>query len=332
MTSRERVERTLRFEGPDRIPTDVWVLPAAFLMHGSALRNLLDEFPADFNRTYFETEADLPPTHRLGTWRDEWGVLWHNEIPGLWAQVQEHPLKDWSALKHCKPPRGIPSADLAKHPREEKASAALFTDPAVPSLFHRMNALRPTGLLMMDLMDESAEFFTLLDMVHDFNLRCLRDILQRPSDGISIYDDWGSQQQLLIPPRLWRKHFKPRYREYVETAHRAGRLFLFHSDGYIGEIIEDFIEIGVDALNSQMWIMDVEDLARRFAGRLTFWGELDRQWLLPRGTREEIEAAVRKAVGLFHTGKGGYICQCEMAAEMPLESIRAVLEAWEKYR
>ncbi len=81
-----------------------------------------------------------------------------------------------------------------------------------------------------------------------------------------------------------------------------------------------------------MWIMDVDDLARRFAGRITFWGELDRQWLLPRGTREEIDAAVRKAVGLFHTGRGGYICQCEMSAEMPLENVRAVLEAWEKYR
>ena len=78
--------------------------------------------------------------------------------------------------------------------------------------------------------------------------------------------------------------------------------------------------------------MDVEELRDRFRGRICFWGELDRQWLLPRGTPAEIDATVAKSVRYFYTGAGGYICQCEFTLETPLSNIEAVFEAWEKYR
>ena len=97
-------------------------------------------------------------------------------------------------------------------------------------------------------------------------------------------DDWGSQKSLLINPKQWRKIFKPLYKEYIDLAHQAGKKIFMHSDGYIFDIYGDLIELGLDAINSQLFIMDIEEIGKHFGGQITFWGEIDRQHLLPHGT------------------------------------------------
>jgi hypothetical protein len=100
-----------------------------------------------------------------------------------------------------------------------------------------------------------------------------------------------------------------------------------HSDGHILAIYPDLIEIGVDAVNSQIFCMGVENLAP-FAGRITFWGEIDRQHLLAHATPDEVEAAVHSV----HTAlwrKGGCIAQCEFGAGARPENVRRVFAAWD---
>ena len=106
-------------------------------------------------------------------------------------------------------------------------------------------------------------------------------------------------------------------------------MVFFHSDGYILEIIPDLIEAGVDALNAQVWCMGVERLAERFAGRLCFWGELDRQTLLPHGTPAEIHQAARQMMAHLARPSGGLIGQGEAGVDVPLANIEAMLSAWE---
>ena len=87
---------------------------------------------------------------------------------------------------------------------------------------------------------------------------------------------------------MWRELFKPLYRDYCRLIRGAGKKVFFHSDGQIAAIYEDLIEVGADAVNSQLFVMDIEELGRRFKGRFTFNGEIDRQWVLPRGTVEDV--------------------------------------------
>jgi hypothetical protein len=141
-----------------------------------------------------------------------------------------------------------------------------------------------------------------------------------------LNDDWGSQRSLMINPTMWRELFKPIYRDYVQIAHNAGKKFFMHSDGYIVDIYPDLIEVGVDALNSQIFCMGAEKL-EPFAGRITFWGEIDRQYLLARGTTEEVAEAVRQVHR--HLWKdGGCIAQCEFGAAAKPENVRAVFQTW----
>ena len=104
-------------------------------------------------------------------------------------------------------------------------------------------------------------------MVHEFNMRNLELLCESDIDGISVSDDWGSQQNLLISPKLWREMFKPLYADYCRVTKAVGKYFFMHSDGNISSIYPDLIEIGVDALNSQLFCMDIEELARLYKGK-----------------------------------------------------------------
>lgn len=82
-----------------------------------------------------------------------------------------------------------------------------------------------------------------------------------------------------------------------------------HSDGCILDIYPHMIELGLDALNSQIFCMGIEKL-EQFRGKITFWGEIDRQHILPEGTPEQVEEAVKSVKESLWAG-GGCIAQCE---------------------
>jgi hypothetical protein len=141
-------------------------------------------------------------------------------------------------------------------------------------------------------------------------------------------DDWGAQSALLISPALWRQYFKPMYRDFAQIAHSTGKKIFMHSDGHILSIYPDLIEIGIDALNSQLFCMGIENL-KPFAGKITFWGEIDRQHLLPNGTVNDIDQAVTKVYeNLWHNG--GCIAQCEFGPGGKPENVRQVYESWDR--
>jgi uroporphyrinogen decarboxylase len=127
---------------------------------------------------------------------------------------------------------------------------------------------------------------------------------------------------------MWREYFKPLYADYFRTIRAAGKFVFYHSDGNIAQIIPDLIEIGVDALNAQLFCMDIEALARQYKGRLTFWGEIDRQWTLPHGRPAEVREAVRRVRHAFDDGSGGVIAQLEWGKDVPQENVETAFEAW----
>lgn len=68
--------------------------------------------------------------------------------------------------------------------------------------------------------------------------------------------------------------------------------FLCTLMGDILDILPHLIELGLDAVNSQVFCMSLKNL-KQFKGQITFWGEIDRQNLLPYGTLQDIEDAVK---------------------------------------
>ena len=99
-----------------------------------------------------------------------------------------------------------------------------------------------------------------------------------------------------------------------------------HSDGYTLSIIPKLLDMGLDAINTQIFCIGVEHL-RQFKGKITFWGEIDRQILLPYGSKEEIRAAVKSVDDNLYDN-GYCIAQCEFGIGANPENVYEVFRTW----
>ncbi len=325
--------------------------------HGDELADVLSRYPTDFARaplTYRkQPEASLrkaaemieieenplyatspggprqPTPTFTGNYVDEWGCEWLVYEPGVVGEVIGPPLEDWAEFASFSPPYELlDEIDLSpSYPYYEGTDRFVLCSTTVEP-FQRLLFLRGFQNAMMDFGLEEPNMLELLGMLHDFNVRQLNILAPIAADGIMFKDDWGSQTSLLISPKQWRKLFKPLYAEYVQIIHDAGKFAFFHSDGHISAIYPDLIEIGVDAVNSQMFCMDIEELARKHKGQITFWGEIDRQQALPFGTPADVREAVYRVRRALDDGMGGLVAQCEWANDTSAENIAAVFEAW----
>ena len=334
MTSRQRVLKTIEFDSPDRVPRNMWLLPIARLQHGDeAIEALRRRRPDDFASPNVTNEAlqvlCRGDAYVVGEYVDEWGCIFESIQAGVIGEVKHPMLDDWSELDELRPPVEAWEVDRDAVNRFCAESDKFVLSDRSANPFERMQFLRGSQNLYMDLADMSGEFQQLLKRLHSFYCKELEAWAATDVDGLNVADDWGSQNSLLIAPDQWRRLFKPLYAEYAEIAHDAGKKIFMHSDGHITDIYEDLIEIGIDAINSQLFCMDIEELGKRFAGRITFWGEIDRQHILPFGTPDEARAAVQRVVDNLYRPEGGVIAEFELGPGAKLENAHAIFQAWQ---
>lgn len=332
MKSIERVIKTLRFEKVDRPPRDLWTLPGIMMDRAEELEAVKKRFPMDI--TFAGCERSLMPYEKgvvgeIGTRVDEWGCVWEVKERGVFGEVKKPLLWDWSKLKKFKPPFEILKMSMDEVNRFVANTDAFVIGACVANPFERMQFLRGTENLFLDIGYGVKELYQLRDMVHEFFLKQYEIWAKSDVHALPFMDDWGSQKSLLISPQMWREIYKPLYKDYCDIAHKNGKFIFIHSDGYIIDIYEDLIEIGVDAINSQLFCMDIEEIGRRFKGKITFWGEIDRQNILPFGKVEDVKNAVKRVKKALWDGNGGVISQCEWGINNPMENIIAVFEEWE---
>lgn len=332
MNGRERVKAALTFSHPDRAPRDLWALPYVGLFRKNELDAFLAEFPPDLGGIQLspgQSNDDQERYRQAGSYVDEWGSTWYLGEPGVVGEVKRPAIADWSDLAHFQPPwQLVRGRDFSFANRKTEESDRFILSPCTARPFERLQFLRGTEALFTDIAYGTAQLRTLIDMVHEYYLEDIRGWCSSNVDGVMFMDDWGTNSALLIRPKTWRELFKPLYKEYVSMIHAAGKFAFFHSDGHIAAIYPDLVEIGVDAVNSQLFTMNIEELGRLYKGKITFWGEIDRQHVLPFGSTDEVRAAVRRVRAALQDPAGGVIAQCEWGVDNPSANIRAVYETW----
>jgi uroporphyrinogen decarboxylase len=199
-------------------------------------------------------------------------------------------------------------------------------------LFERSWVLRGFNNVLKDVAANIDFYEELLDKLLDHQLEILDRLLQLPVDGIWFFDDWGYQQGILIGPERWRKLFKPRYERLYQRTHESGKYVLSHCCGSIEEILPDAIEIGLDVYQSvqpEAKNNNPYNLKKKYGDKITFWGGLGSQKMIPFGTPSEIKNEVRQLCQKMSMG-GGYILgpAKEIQPETPGENIAAVVEAF----
>ena len=336
-TSRELVIGCLRFAHPDRIPRDLWVLPWATERYPDTFAKLKERYPSDF--------AGPAPVYRpsprikgnpfaVGEYIDEWGCIFTNIQEGVIGEARTPIVEEISDWRSVEPPYETLPADTRKA-RDAVNRSCAETDKFVmgsccPRPWERYQFIRGTLNSMMDVATLEDGARKLLRHVHDFYLKELEFWVSTDVDGITFMDDWGAQDRLLISPQVWRDLFKPLYRDYCDLAHSAGKFAFMHSDGFITPILEDLIEVGVDAINSQLFCMDLSEVARIGKSRITFWGEIDRQHVLTSDDPEVGRSAVREVARHLYDPSGGVIAQFEFGPGINPETSMVIFDEWER--
>ncbi|MEI6520617.1 MAG: uroporphyrinogen decarboxylase family protein [bacterium] len=219
----------------------------------------------------------------------EWGYAWMT-LDGTMGQPASHPLADDDTISSYILPNPYTPGRMSHIPGWAAANADKFLVFGLGITgFNQATFLRGFEQFLTDLYTAPKIADRVLDYVFDFENGLIKQLKDMPIDCVKFADDWGTQQDLIINPALWRKIFKPRYAAQFDRVHKSGKKVWFHTCGQVHAILGDLIDIGVDVLELlQPDIFGVEKLAADFGGKVTFCCSVDHQRRAITGTRKEI--------------------------------------------
>jgi hypothetical protein len=144
------------------------------------------------------------------------------------------------------------------------------------------------------------------------------------------YGDIACKGRLLHSPAYLRGEFFPRLKRLNDAWHEHGIKCLFHSDGYLMEVMDDLLASGIDGLNPIETVagMDLAEIRRRCGRRLFLTGGIDISQLMALGTPAQVRATCEQAIAVACPG---YFIgsTTELDNGSRLENILAMLEtAW----
>jgi hypothetical protein len=178
-------------------------------------------------------------------------------------------------------------------------------------LFERMHTLYGFENVLCDLVLNRPTMERLADHIVDAHLRLVENVRGRfghAVHGFTMTEDWGTQQAAFVRFDLWMDFFYPRYKRLFDAMHAAGYDVWVHSCGKINEIVEGFVQAGVNVMNLQQpRALGIREMGERYQGRIAFESLADIQHTLPTGDLERVAADARDLMECWASPKGGFI-------------------------
>ena len=369
MTSKERVYAALNHEEADRVPLDIGAINntamhqiiekkikerLGLVDHGYMIKSLfqlitvpdpsiVNYFGVDTCSIYLN-ESTPWKDNGDGTFTDMWGIRQKLNPDGLYYNMASHPLEDVETEEDLDAYHFPELTDYMVEGLAERLEANQdkfcvlegFREP----MFGLPSWLRRNENFYMDLLEDPELCDALHDRILAFYIRWIDFVMEKLGDSakyldcIKFADDMGTQNSMLMSMSTYRERVKPYQAAlYGHVKKKYGKKVLLHSCGAIRPIIDDLIEIGVDALNPVQISaagMEPEGLKRDFGDRITFWGGgIDTQHVLPTASLEEIRESVRHNLSVFKKGGGYVFCQVHnLQGNLDPERVLAMYDAF----
>jgi len=374
MTGRERVLTALAHREPDRVPIDfgsTWIttitipayerLKSHFALESETIlmermqqvcmvdERILEILDVDTRGVFYG-----PPELERNQWvelsddryRDCWGITWHKPPtsyyydmvkPALGGEITlsdviNHPWPDPHDPGYT---RGL--RDRVKKQRENTGCALVLN---ISVWFVQCSQfIRGFEDWFIDMVAQPRLMEALFDLLADIMVATVGDVLAEVGnlvDVVSVSDDVGTQDRTVVSPEMYRRLIKPRQAKAFAYIHECTEApLMYHTCGSVYEIMEDLIEIGVDALNPVQTTaakMEPQRLKEEFGDRISFWGGIDSHRVLPWGTKEEVKEEVNKVIHTLGPG-GGYILNSvhNIQPNVSIENLFAMFEAAREY-
>ena len=262
---------------------------------------------------------------------DWWGAGWDTRTEGYWHSFA--PLADSLDLDGYAWPDPDATDLLGKaHQTISAQGAEYFIAPNFGMcLFERAWSLRGFDALLMDMAERTEWVEQLFDRIVEIQLRLAQRFIAACVDGGYFGDDYGAQRSMLFSPRTWRKLIKPRLARMFSAFTDAGLPVLLHSDGDIKAILPDLVEIGLTTLNPvQPEVLDHAWLAREYGDKLSFYGGISTQSVMPQDDTELVRKATMECARRLAPAGTGLVLgpSHRMQSDIPVANVDAMLDAF----
>jgi uroporphyrinogen decarboxylase len=366
MTSRQRVLAAVERREPDRVPIDVGGSSFSTII-GAAYERLKTQLNVESETRYMKVKSrsaildervarwlhtDTRPLligspdgwqdvyFDDGSFRNEFGVIWRKAGDGHYAPtgnpLREATLADldrfpWPDPRNPGRTRGL--REQARKLHEGTRYAVVLSLPV--GFVHLSQYLRGYEQWLMDIVLNPEFLDALMDRALEWWLELAETVLDEVGpyvDVVAFGDDVAFQDRPMVDLDRYRRLFKPRHRRMVDLIKGKSRAkVLYHCCGAVKSLMEDFIDIRVDALNPVQVSsagMDTAELKAEFGDRICFWGGIDTHQVLPFGSPEDVRAEVERRIEDLSPGGGFVLAPVHNIQEdVPPENILAMTDA-----
>ena len=372
MNSRERVLTALSHKVPDRVPIDFGSFPGATSMNVWAYKNLLEflgirrevrigalimftaEIDEDILDRFHVDTKTITPSISLSDFGipeefvdQPWGVRWQRStdytyapVEGPFQRISDPTLED---LKRYPWPKASAIENFnnwrekARRLRQESDKALVAR--VMPGIVTYAQFLRGFENWAVDLVLNPEFSKGLHEKLAETWIEAVSLVIEAVEDNVDVImfgEDLGIQNQTMLSPAMFRERIKPLLTRMVKTIKsRTKAKIAMHTCGSVYALIEDFIDIGIEALNpmqSNAKDMEAPKVKGIAGNRLALWGGIDTHQVMPKGTLEEVRQEVKRKIAIYGKG-GGYMLSPDhnVLVDVPPKNLMAMFEAAVEY-
>jgi uroporphyrinogen decarboxylase len=280
-------------------------------------------------------------------YRDEWGVERVRPSGSLYYDLRTSPLageitlQDIARYPWPDPDHPIRRQGLRERVRQIREQTGCAVVLNLPSGFvHTSQYLRGFEDWFLDFARDRRLLGALFDAVLEVSLAICKGLLEEVGSEVDVLmasDDLGAQQGLMVSPKAYRELIKPRHKKYLQLMHdMSPAKVLFHTCGSVVDILDDLVEIGVEALNPVQVSargMNPAELKKVWGRKLAFWGAIDTHHVLSRGSVEDVRAEAERRIEELGRD-GGYVLGAvhNIQPDVPTENVLAMYYHAREYR
>lgn len=243
--------------------------------------------------------------------RDQWGAIrQYTRVSQLNPMLVEPAIKSKKALDtYLSPDPDLPwrYEEIERTVKRFKGKRAIIA--GVRPFFTVSDSLRAQDDLFKDMIRDPDMVDRLNQISDGYYRRYVKNLIEVGVDIIVETADWAFTHGPMVSPKYTEKFIAPTLKTIVQYCHSHGIPCLKHTDGNIWAIFDIILETGIDGINpiDPVAGMDLGEVKMKYGDKVCLMGNVDCGELLSRGSKEEVQEAVKDCIRKAGKG-GGYIC------------------------
>ncbi|MBM3706323.1 MAG: hypothetical protein FJW66_07360 [Actinobacteria bacterium] len=356
MTGEERILKTIRKEKVDRIPICFHFSDEKTeRMFAEKLSMDIEEFrkitDSDIKRCYLMDDLQMninnPEFVKYALEKgfakkgdednvlyDRWGVGWVND--GSSQKFTSNPYKNIESLQDFQPPEVAQEGQfymVERFIKEYKQNGYAVIIPQFYTIFEKSWLMLGYENFFIQCYENRKLIEILMDKITDYRVKLAEMIAGFNVTCGHSGDDFGTQRGPVMSLQIWRELFKPRLKRIWDVYTSMGIPVIHHSCGDCRIYLPDMIEMGLKVLNPvQASAMPIAELKRDFGDKLTFYGGIDCQDILTKGTPADIRKNVNETVSILGKNGGLILSPINIMNNVSVDNLKALIESINEYR